>query len=93
MNDREELAELIWDDEACDWRQDGPNETADAILAAGYRKLRPKWAETLTNDGAFEYTISSDCDGSNVKHWRRIPGMTSEAQPAPWETYEPEPQP
>lgn len=39
MNARDELAELIWDEGACDWRH-GPNEAADAILAAGYSKPR-----------------------------------------------------
>lgn len=38
MSARDELAALIWDEDACDWRR-GPNEAADAILAAGYRKI------------------------------------------------------
>jgi len=29
---------------------------ADAILAAGYVKLEPLWAETLENDGTYENT-------------------------------------
>jgi len=37
--DRDELAEIIWDEDACDWRQSGPNEVAAAILTAGYRKI------------------------------------------------------
>jgi hypothetical protein len=64
--------------------------TAGVLIAAGYVKAEPVWAETLLNDGDYEYTISSDCDGSSVRHWRRIPGMTFSSQPAPWETYEPE---
>lgn len=39
-SERDELAEVIWDEEACDWRQSGPNEVADAIITAGYIKLR-----------------------------------------------------
>lgn len=63
---------------------------AHAILAAGYRKTEPKWADTLTNDGTHEYTISSDCDGSNVQHWRRVPGRVGIEDASPWEAYEPE---
>ena len=40
MSARDELAELIWDEDACDWRQFGPNDLCDAILAAGYSKPR-----------------------------------------------------
>ena len=65
-------------------------EVADAILAAGYVKAEPAWAETLINDGTYEYTVSSDCDGSNVNHWRRIPGLTYEGQASPWTVYTPE---
>lgn len=46
---------------------------------------------TLKNDGTYEYTLSSDCDGSNVTHWRRVPGMTHEGHASPWEAYDPEP--
>lgn len=46
-SERDELAEVIWDEAACDWRQDGPNETADAILAAGYRKKPESGAEQV----------------------------------------------
>jgi len=64
---------------------------ATGLLAAGYVKAEPAWAETLTNDGTYEFTISSDCDGSNVQHWRRVPGLTYEGQASTWQTYEPEP--
>lgn len=60
------------------------------LARAGYRKLEPKWAETLTNDGTYEYTISSDCDGSNVQHWRRTPGTACIEEASPWESYVPE---
>ena len=63
---------------------------ADAILAAGYRKTEPAWADTLTNDGTYEYTVSSDCDGSNVQYWRRIPGKSYTEAASPWQAYEPE---
>lgn len=36
----DELAELLYDVDADDWRHHSANETADAILAAGYRKPR-----------------------------------------------------
>ena len=89
MNARDELAEVIRG-------IDGPAtigglDVADEILAAGYRKLRPIFAETLVNDGEYEYTISSDCDGSSVQHWRRKPKMAVVEDAQPWEAYEPVP--
>lgn len=62
---------------------------AHAVLAAGYRKTEPKWAETLINDGTYEYTASSDCDGSNVTYWRRTPGKFCIEDASAWEQYEP----
>lgn len=92
--ERDELAEIIQDvgeyipgSHADDYVS--PNKAADAILAAGYRKTEPLWADTLTNDGKYEYTVSSDCDGSNVQYWRRVPGKTYIEAAAPWEAYEP----
>ena len=82
MSDRDELFQLML----------GRTTTnaVERILAAGYRKTEPLWADALTNDGAYEYTISSDCDGSNVQHWRRIPGKTYVEAASPWEAYLPE---
>jgi hypothetical protein len=93
MSARDELAEVIeagyaGSDSHCPY--DHATEIAEAILAAGYVKAEPAWAETLTNDGTYEYTISSDCDGSNVQHWRRVPGLIYEGQASPWLTYTPE---
>lgn len=39
---------------------------------------QPQWADTLVNDGEYEYTSSGDCDGSNVKYWRRRPRFVIE---------------
>jgi len=64
-------------------------KAVERILEAGYRKAEPLWADTLTNDGTYEFTISSDCDGSNVQYWRRIPGKTYIEAASPWEAYEP----
>lgn len=80
MNERDELAQYIADNDEITHA-----ELADAILAAGYRKLEPVWAEGLINDGEYEYTISSDCDGSNVKHWKRRPEMVSTLEASSWE--------
>jgi hypothetical protein len=66
------------------------HELAKAPTLAGYVKAEPAWAETLINDRTYEYTVSSDCDGSNVKHWRRVPGLTYEGQASPWAIYTPE---
>jgi hypothetical protein len=65
---------------------------AEAILAAGYRKAEPLWVDSLTNDGRYEYTVSSDCDGSNVQYWKRVPGKTYIEAASPWEAYDPEAQ-
>jgi len=42
-----------------------------------------EWSDSLENDGTYEYTISSDCDGSNAKRWRRLPEATVPA--SKWE--------
>jgi len=89
MSERDELAEVIEQAYNLNEGMVTFDLLAHAILAAGYRKAEPSWADTLTNDGAYEYTISSDCDGSNVNHWRRVPGLTYEGHASPWETYEP----
>lgn len=105
MTERDELAKLAFiadnhaaGDPHAEWEflQKHPKYTqyvydiADAILLAGYRKAEPRWAETLTNDGFYEYTVSSDCDGANVQHWRRRPGKTYIEDASPWETFEPQ---
>lgn len=102
MSARDELAELIANTEYPDleppWkaREDRSpvkyfsRKQADAILAAGYVKAEPAWAETLVNDGTYEYTVSSDCDGSNVTHWRRTPETAYKGEASPWAAYTPE---
>lgn len=60
-------------------------KAVERIHTAGYRKLEPIWAETLTNDGEYEYTTSSDCDGSNVTYWRRKPKMAVVEDAQAWE--------
>lgn len=71
-------------------RVDHYRHMADAALTAGYRKLEPIFAPTLTNDGAHEYTVSSDCDGSSVQHWRRKPKLAAVEDAQPWELIEQE---
>jgi hypothetical protein len=82
MSGREELFQLMLGRTT--------TKAVERILAAGYRKTEPKWAETLVNDGTYEYTVSSDCDGSSVVHWRRKPAVVAIEDAAPWEPYEPE---
>ena len=105
MSARDELAREIFiadnsnaKDPAAEWL-DAPASVKDyafaianGLIAAGYVKAEPSWAETLVNDGTYEYTISSDCDGSNVQHWRRTPGLAYQGAAAPWQTYEAEAQ-
>ena len=91
--ERDELVQIIRENRIR-WATDTEHREsqaaqAAAILAAGYVKAEPAWAETLINDGTYEYTVSSDCDGSNVNHWRRIPGLTYEGQASPWAIYTP----
>jgi hypothetical protein len=43
-----------------------------------------EFQDSLVNDGTYEYTISSDCDGSNVIHYRRTPKRVITA--GPWES-------
>lgn len=103
MSERDELAKLLFTtdngrmkDPEGEWLAAEPRhrayvyDMADALLAAGYRKTEPRWADTLTNDGTYEYVVSSDCDGSHVQHWRRMPGKTYIEDASPWEPYEPE---
>lgn len=63
---------------------------ADIIMEKGWVKAEPVWLDTLPNDGTYEYTISSDCDGSNANRYRRLPGKTYDEKPGKWELYEPE---
>lgn len=106
MNERDEFARAVFiadnanldtPQAAKDWDENREHHDyafaiADGLIAAGYRKITPSWEPTLVNDGVYEYTISSDCDGSSVQHWRRIPGQTYEGRPSPWEAYEPKAQ-
>lgn len=84
----EGVAEKDWDENR--EHHDYAYTIADGLIAKGYRKAAPAWVDSLTNDGIFEYTTSSHCDGSHVTHWRRVPGLTYEGNAAPWESYEPE---
>ena len=47
----------------------------------------PQWQESLINDGVYEYTTSSDCDGANAVHWRRTPKRV--IAPGTWERITP----
>lgn len=68
----------------------GADFIASSILADDYRKLEPAFQEALQNDGYHEYTTTSDCDGSNVRQWRRRPRMVAEMPPSQWEEIEQE---
>ena len=52
-----------------------------AALAAVPADGETEWAESLVNDGTHEFTVSSDCDGSNEKRWMRIPRRVIKAGP------------
>ena len=54
-----------------------------AVKALEDARVRPEFTEYLPNDGEYEYTSASDCDGSNVMHWRRRPRHVGEI--FPWE--------
>jgi hypothetical protein len=58
---------------------------AEAMADANYRKLEPVWAETLENDGRFEYTLSGSCDGTESWHWYRRPSLQAIEPASPWE--------
>jgi hypothetical protein len=90
-NERDELADTLQQYALAEDRRDVRTwaDYADAILAAGYRRTEPRWADVLTNDGKYEYTVSSDCDGSNLQKWRRMPGKLYIEDASPWEVYEP----
>jgi lysine/ornithine N-monooxygenase len=66
-------------------------EIADAILAAGYRKLEPAWLGSLEHDDTHEFVNSSHCDGEHIARWRRTPEMELVVKAGPWEIVEPEP--
>lgn len=44
--------------------------------------LRKVFEPSLLNDGNHEFTLSADCDGSNVRYYRRVPYMV--AEPSEW---------
>jgi hypothetical protein len=56
-----------------------PDSAATAPVVSG----EAEWVDGLPNDGEWEYTISSACDGSNVQHHRRRPRYVR--QYGPWE--------
>lgn len=42
------------------------------------------WLEGLEHDDEFEYTSSSDCDGSNERRWKRAPEQRAFRPAGPW---------
>ncbi len=40
---------------------------------------QPEWLETIPNDGTYEYTMSADCDGGDVRYFRRTPRYVTPA--------------
>lgn len=90
---RSELVRDIYSVETIDfggYSQRDAESVADVLIAAGWVKPEAAWVESLENDGTYEYTSSSHCDGTHIAHWRRKPGKTYQADPEPWEHYEPE---
>lgn len=91
MSAREELATVVAEDQACGSCSAERHHceeclrTADAILAAGYRKLEPVWAEALDNDGEFEYTTTWHCDGTFAAKWKRKPRLQALEEYQPWQ--------
>ena len=53
---------------------------AEALREA---RVTAKFAETLPNDGVWEYTSTADCNGSNVRYLRRKPTYAGDYHP--WE--------
>lgn len=47
-------------------------------------RVRPEFTEYMPNDGEYEYTSDSDCDGSNVRYFRRRPRY--EGSYHPWQS-------
>ena len=81
MNARDELAAVV---NGADWTSRSQT-IADAILAAGYRKLEPVWAEGLENDGEYEYTTTWHCDGTFAAKWKRKPKLQAQEEYQPWQ--------
>lgn len=52
-------------------------ERAQAKLAT----IDTEWADGLTNNGEFEFTTTSHCDGSNLRQWKRTPAHSAKAGP------------
>jgi len=96
VSGRDELASLVQryaSQTPADWLYDDEaKHIADAILAAGYRKLEPAWLESLEHDATHEFTETSHCDGEHIARWRRTPKLTLTVEAGPWEIVEPEPQ-
>lgn len=53
---------------------------AEALREA---RVTAEFGDTVPNDGEYEYTVTSDCDGSNVRYLRRKPKSVGEHHP--WE--------
>lgn len=95
LTDREQLSWMIHRACGCNgWcpPHDEDAAGADAILAAGWvspaearrrEAAAAVWEEFLPNDGEYEYTSTSDCDGSQQKFLRRRPERRAES--SPWE--------
>lgn len=54
-----------------------------ALRAAGVVSVQgePEWTPTLDHNDTHELTISADCDGSNLRHYRRTPKRVIPAGP------------
>lgn len=70
-------AQQAWIDAADAWKERA--ERAEAALA----RVEAQWSEGNPNDGTYEYVATSDCDGSNMAFFRRLPPL--HARPGNWE--------
>lgn len=88
-----ELGRIIWETSRRDEASisaTGADIIAAAITAAGYRLAEPAWEPSLLNDGVYEYTQTSTCDGSTVYNYRRLPRLQYQGKHPSWESCEPE---
>jgi len=46
-------------------------------------RVTPRFSDSVPNDGVYEYTSTSDCDGSNRRYLRRKPQYHGDYHP--WE--------
>lgn len=58
-------------------------ELVELIRSVNELGIKSEFVDTLVNNGEFEYTQSSDCDGSNQVFLRRLPKKIIE--PTEWE--------